>query len=140
MTLLLDTSGLYAAFNPAQAAHAACAEALQTHAGPLVLSPFVLAELDYLVLTEGGIDRELALLAEVAGGAYELAPISSGDVGQAHRIAARHRDIALGVADASIVLLGARYGSRDVLTLDQRHFRVVADASGRPFRVLPADR
>lgn len=139
MTLLLDTSGLYAALNPAQRSHAACAQVLRSHTGLLVLSPFVLAELDYLVLTEGGVDRELALLAEVAGGAYELASVSADEVGEAQQVAARHRDLALGLADASLVVLAARYQTDEVLTLDHRHFRVVAAPGGHPFRLLPAD-
>jgi len=36
--------------------------------GPLLLSPFVLAELDYLLSTRVGIDAEILLLTEVARG------------------------------------------------------------------------
>jgi hypothetical protein len=43
-----------------------------------------------------------------------------------------------GVADASIVVLAERHKTRDVLTLDQRHFRVFT-ANRKPFRILPAD-
>lgn len=139
MTLLVDTSGLYAALNPAQHAHAACAASLRAHPGVAVLSPFVLAELDYLVLTEGGVERELALLDEVAGGAYELAAMSRADVGEAEQVIARHRDLGLGVADASLVVLADRYDTHEILTLDHRHFRVVSAPDGRPFRLLPAD-
>ena len=45
----------------------------------------------------------------------------------------------LGLADASIAVLAERYACSDVLTLDQRHFRVVQGPDGRPFRLLPAD-
>jgi predicted nucleic acid-binding protein len=61
------------------------------------------------------------------------------DVGEAQHIAARHRDLALGLADASLVVLAARYHTDEVLTVDHRHFRVVAAPGGHPFRVLPAD-
>jgi predicted nucleic acid-binding protein len=37
------------------------------------------------------------------------------------------------------VVLAERYGARDILTLDERHFRALRDASGREFRILPAD-
>jgi hypothetical protein len=39
---------------------------------------------------------------------------------------------------SSFVLAG-RYGTRDILTLDERHFRTMRDPQGRPFLLLPAD-
>jgi len=52
---------------------------------------------------------------------------------------ATYRDLAVGLADASVVVLSRRHGVRDVLTLDERHFRVLRGADDRPFRLLPAD-
>jgi predicted nucleic acid-binding protein len=46
---------------------------------------------------------------------------------------------AVGLTDASLVVLAGRYATQDVLTLDERHFRALRDRKGRPFRVLPAD-
>jgi predicted nucleic acid-binding protein len=45
----------------------------------------------------------------------------------------------LGLADASIVVLALRYGCYDILTFDERHFRVILGPGGRPFRILPRD-
>jgi hypothetical protein len=42
------------------------------------------------------------------------------------------------VAHASIAVLAARHKTRDVLTLDERHFRVLT-VDGEPFRLLPGD-
>ena len=50
----------------------------------------------------------------------------------------RYADLGISLADASIVVLAARHNGRDVLTLDERHFRVLA-AGRRPFRLLPSD-
>lgn len=50
----------------------------------------------------------------------------------------RHADLGISLADASIVVLAERHDVREVLTLDERHSRVLA-AAGKPFRVLPAD-
>jgi predicted nucleic acid-binding protein len=52
---------------------------------------------------------------------------------------ARHPGLGLGLADASIVVLGERHGAREVLTLDERHFRPVRTRDRRRFRLLPAD-
>ena len=51
----------------------------------------------------------------------------------------RYEDLAISLADASIVVLARRHGANDVLTLDERHFRVLRGAGDRPFKLLPAD-
>lgn len=137
--ILLDTSGLLAALDSSQRRHAQAAAALRAARGPLLLSPFVLAELDYLLATRVGSDAALALLAEVAREAYRLEPFDAGDIATAHEIIEAFADLDVGLADASIVVLSRRYESLDVLTLDERHFRTLRGSIGRPFRILPAD-
>ncbi len=63
--MLLDTSGLLAALFPDQRQHDACAAALLAADGPLLLSPFVLAELDYLVVKLAGVSVERLLPADL---------------------------------------------------------------------------
>jgi len=136
--ILLDTSGLLAALDASQRWHAEAAASLKAAAPPRLLSPFVLAELDYLLATRVGDPPRVSMLAEVEYGAYTLEPMSSADVGQASKVIQRHSDLRISLADASIVVLAERHGVTDVLTLDQRHFRVLS-VRGNPFRVLPAD-
>jgi hypothetical protein len=137
--ILLDTSGLLAAIDASQPHHRAAAAALRANTGPRLLSPFVLAELDYLLATRVGVDAEVALLGEVAAGAYRLETFSADDVNAARSIVERYRDLDIGLADASIVVLADRYAAWDVLTLDERHFRALRGSRGRAFRILPAD-
>jgi hypothetical protein len=136
--ILVDTSGVLAAVDPRQRHHAAAAREL-TRQQRRILSPFVLAELDYLIATNAGQGVELELLGDVASGAYELAGFSAHDVAAAAIVMRRYADLELGLADASIVVLATRYECLDVLTLDQRHFRVVLGPKEKPFRLLPHD-
>ena len=137
--ILLDTSGLLSAIDASQRHHAACVEALSTASPPLLLSPFVLAELDYLLATQVNTHAELALVDEIARGAYRLEPFNAQDVAAAAEIIRRYSNLAIGLADASIVVIAQRHGVRDVLTLDERHFRALR-AGGKRLRLLPADR
>lgn len=107
--------------------------------GPLRLSPFVLAEIDYLVTTRIGAQAARRFLGDVAAGAYELVPMGSADVRAACAVLDRYPDLNVGLADASSVVIAERYGDNDILTLDQRHFRTMTRGDGRPFRLLPAD-
>jgi uncharacterized protein len=136
--ILLDTSGLLAALDASQRWHSEAAASLTAASAPLLLSPFVLAELDYLLAARVGQAARARLLQEVERGAYSLAPMSGVDIGRAREVIERHADLGISLADASIVVLASRHQVPDVLTLDQRHFRVLS-AHGRPFRVLPAD-
>jgi predicted nucleic acid-binding protein len=137
--LVLDTSGLLAALDGTQRFHAPAREALAGHEGTLLLSPFVLAELDYLLSTWVGRGAEVALLGEVGRGTYRLEPFSEDDVAEAVGVIEGYADLDLGLADASNVVLANRHGTLDVLTLDERHFRVLRGPGDRPFRLLPAD-
>ena len=137
--ILLDTSGLIAAVNPADPHHDRARPTLLSSRPPRLLSPFVLAELDYLLATRVGVVAELALLDEVANGAYVLTPFGPNDVAEARAVVDRYRDVDVGLADASLVVLARRHDVRDVLTLDERHFRVLRPGPRTRFRLLPTD-
>ncbi len=137
--ILLDTSGLLAALVADQRWHQQAREALERSGPPFVLSPFVLAELDYLLTRESGTAAELALLGEVAAGAYDLVPFLAEDISDATTVIERYRDLGIGLTDASIVTLAGRFRTESVLTLDERHFRALRSPRGKPFTILPAD-
>lgn len=138
--IVLDTSGLLSAIDSSQRLHAAAREVVENTSGPRLLSPFVLAELDYLLLTRVGPDAQLALLDEVSSGRYQLEPFSTGDVARAIETMRRYAGFGdLGLADASNIVLAERYDTLDILTLDERHFRTVTGPGDRPFRLLPMD-
>ena len=135
--IVADTSALLALFNGREPAHTSVRKVVEAEVEPLVVSPYVVAELDYLVATRLGVDAELAVLAELSGGAYHLAEMGPADVEAAAVVVGRYRDQALGVADASLVVLAERHRPRSLLTLDHRHFSVVRPASGGRFKLLP---
>ena len=136
--IVADTSGVFSALDRSQPCHAAVREIVES-GDALVLSPFVLAELDYLLATRISIAASLALLDDVRDGAYELASFTAAEVGEAARLVERHADLGIGLADASIVVIAERYDTDRVLTLDERHFRGLRPKSGSAFRLLPAD-
>jgi uncharacterized protein len=136
--ILLDTSGLLAAIDSSQNEHAETAAALRKAGAPLLLSPFVLAELDYLLATRVSARAQRALLDEVGRGAYQLEPFSANDITSATVVIRCYRELAIGLADASIVVLAERHGVLDVLTLDRRHFNSMRGPEGQRFRLHPA--
>lgn len=136
--IIADTSGLLALFNTADPDHQRVVEALEGELTPLVVSPFVIAEVDYLVTSRLGVDAELAVLEELAAPAYVLASFDEADLTQARQVIDSYRDQQIGVADASLVVLADRYQTKRVLTLDRRHFDVLRGRDGTPFEVTPS--
>jgi len=137
--MIVDTSGLLAAIDSGQRRHAGARRVLEEAQAPFVISPFVLAELDYLLATKVGRREQLALLGEVERGAYRLETFSAADVARTRRIIERYADLALGLADASNLVLCERYATHNILTLDERHFRATLGPGDKPLRLLPAD-
>ncbi len=138
--ILVDTSGLLSAIDRSQRFHSECSAVLMKAEQPFLLSPFVLAELDYLLMRHIGRHAQSALLGEIANGVYQLESFSSADIAIAKEIVDRYHDLDIGLADASVIVLALRHGVRDVLTLDQRHFRALRIDRRKHFRILPFDR
>jgi uncharacterized protein len=138
--IVLDTSGVLVLKDETHSAHPAVADLIAPGTEDLLLSPLVLAECDYMLSSRLGVDAAREFLDEVARGAYELIDLDAGDIAAAIGIIDRYRDLHIGVADASLVVIAARYQTTRLLTLDHRHFRAIAPLWGGPsFTLLPAD-
>ena len=139
--ILLDTSGIISALFPDQKHHEACVRAIREAKPPLIITPFILAEVDYMIQKFAGVETELEFLREIADRAYQLVRFEDYDVGQCLKIIEEYKDLNIGLADASIILWATRFRVRDVVTLDERHFRAIriAGQARRRLRLLPAD-
>lgn len=135
--MIVDTSVLLAFFDSKEPDHAAARIVIEGCADPLVVSPYVVAELDYLVSTRIGVAAELATIRELSGGAWELPAFGRGDLEQAASVIAKYRDQPVGLADASNVILAERYQTRTIATLDRRHFDVLRPLRGGRFSIVP---
>jgi len=135
--VIVDTGALLAFFDTDEPDHTAVSEVLGSAAEPLVVSPYVVAELDYLVASRLGVSAELAVLRELTGGAWDLPAITVEELVQARAVIERYADQDVGLADASNVILAERYRTRTIVTLDRRHFDVLRPLGGGRFTILP---
>jgi predicted nucleic acid-binding protein len=135
--VIVDTSALLAYFDRNEPAHAAVTAVIESADEPLVVSPYVVAEVDYLVLSRHGGAAEHAVLRELSSGAWDLAEMSADRLAVALEIVERYADQSIGVADASNLVLARAYRTRKVVTLDHRHFSVVRFPDGTAPEILP---
>ncbi|MDD9369891.1 MAG: PIN domain-containing protein [Acidimicrobiales bacterium] len=139
MTLLVDAGAVYAQADRDDPAHAGVAAVLRSERGELVISQIAMAEADYLVMTRLGVDAELGLLDDLAAGTFVAECLTRPELSAARDVVRRYRDLAVGLADASLVVLAARYRTRRLCTTDERCFRAMTPLQGGAFTLLPAD-
>ena len=80
----------------------------------------------------------MAVLRELASGAYTLAALDAVDVRASADVCERYADQNIGVTDASLVVLAHRHRTRSIVTLDHRHFSVMRPVDGGRFKLLPS--
>ena len=140
--IVVDTSAVLASLDEAYAEHEAITAALAAAEGPLVVSPMVVAEADYMLYTRLGAPAARQFAADVAAEAYELPEWTAGDHAAALDVINRSSDDSnyIGITDAANVVLADRYRTTRLSTLDQRHFRRLQRLWGAEyFTLLPYD-
>jgi predicted nucleic acid-binding protein len=137
--LVLDAGALYAQADRAEPGHDDVVAILRAERGALVTTQVAAAEADYLILTRLGVDAELAFLRDLTEGTFLAVGLTDDDLRAAAAVAARYRDLHLGLADASLVVAAQRFRTRRIVTFDERAFRAVRPLQGGSFTVLPAD-
>jgi len=93
----------------------------------------VLGEIFYMLEREGGVRASTTFVLDLGEGRYEL-DCEEADLQRGARIALRYDSLSLGLVDAAVIACAERRGGR-VLTLDRRHFDVVAREL--PLEILP---
>jgi predicted nucleic acid-binding protein len=139
VALVVDAGALYAQADADEPGHAAVRSILEHERETLVTTELAVAEADYLILDRLGPDVELAFLEDLAEGTFVVECLDRAQIRKARDIVARYRDLRLGLADASLVVVAERYATRRLLTFDERAFRSVAPLQGGSFTILPAD-
>ncbi|MBP8921099.1 MAG: PIN domain-containing protein [Micropruina sp.] len=143
MIVVADTSALLASFDTTEAEHARARQVMSSEL--LVISPFVLTELDHLVRRNFGFRAALAavesLTDRIADGEYRLAPVSNDDLMTAAEIRVSYASLEIDLADAVGVVVADHFRTDRIFTLDQRDFRVIKPLTTGfdHFTILPAD-
>ncbi|MFJ8762487.1 PIN domain-containing protein [Streptomyces cyaneofuscatus] len=145
LVAIADTNALYRLLDPRLTDHEAHKEGLAS-ISHLIISPFVLAELDYLITTKAGARQALVaarfIERNVATRRFEVPPVGV-HLSPAIAVAEGYVDAdggkGIGMADAMNVALAAAYRTETIFTSD-RHFRMVRPLTGhKAFRLLPDD-
>lgn len=136
MTLICDTSVVYASLVRGDRAHVRCAETLRDRDDVVIPAP-VLVEVDALGRSRRAHGVTDALLRSIEDNSVEVADLVRRDYIRARALAEQYGDLRLGFVDAAIVALAERLGQIAIATLDHRHFSVVRPVHCEAFTLVP---
>lgn len=139
MALVVDAGALYAQADAAEPGHRAVQRILLAEREPFVTTELAVAEADYLILDRLGPDAEAAFLEDLVERTYVVECLDQPGLVEARDLIERYRNLRIGLADASLVVLAKRERTRRILSFDLRAFRAIAPLQGGVFTILPAD-
>ncbi|MFI7046853.1 type II toxin-antitoxin system VapC family toxin [Streptosporangium sandarakinum] len=141
--ILCDTGPLVAAFNKADKDHSRCVRFLTRHWTRLVVPSLAVTEICHL-LTDPVRRGSPALAAEfcaaIADDELRVIEVTPHDYRRMSELLLAYASLRLQAVDACVIALAERFDLREVATLDQRDYRIVAPRhlpKGQPLTVLP---
>jgi len=135
--IVADTGAVIALVDADDVHHRALRKVFARDPERWILPWAVLPEIDYLLMNHVGTNAEEAFVFDLAKGNYRVAWGDDADLERAHEICRKHRDLRLGLVDATVMAVAERLKVSAIATLDLRHFAAVR-IKGRP-RLLPRD-
>lgn len=139
MAAVAGSGAIYGLYNRRDRHYRALRAAILQEPGAIFISAATLSEIDYLISAKLGVDAELDFVDDILSGAFTLEPFGLADLRRSRDLLEQYRTLDIGLADAAVIATAERLGTRRILTVDERHFRAVRAADGKPFTLLPAD-
>ena len=139
MALIADSGAIYGLHDRRDRHHRALRKVIELETGPILIPQAILSEIDYLLRAKLGIHAELDFIDDVIASIFTLVPFTPIDLIRSRDLIATYREMDLGLADAAVIATAERLGVNRILTVDERDFRAVRAADGKPFQLLPAD-
>lgn len=119
-----DTSALLALVNRRDRDYARVRSAAEQAGSPFIVPAATLGEVAHFIEARMTLLVLETFLADLEAGRYDL-DAGNTDFARVRRLVRRYADLPLGLVDAAVIACAERRGGR-VLTLDRRHFDVVA--------------
>lgn len=140
MALILDTGPLYAALDRRDADYKRCRGMIEETDELLVIPAPVLVEVDYWVRLRLYAGVMVALLDEIARGAFTVEELRPEDYQRIRDVCDRYADSEIGFVDAAVLAVTERLGEPKLATLDHRHFGLLRPRHVTALRLLPTGR
>lgn len=136
MQIIVETSVLYSLMNNRDKNHKLVKNYFLNNKNIYYILPStIIPELCYLINTKLGSYFEIKFLEEINQN-FNLEPIKDEDILRIIEILKKYDTLNIGYVDASIVAIAERLKINKILTLDRKHFEVVAPRGFDCFDIL----
>lgn len=135
-TAIADTGFVVALLNEADHYHRAVA-VVYLQQQTILLPQTVLAETAYLLGREAGNRTVVAFLRGLAASRFRLTELREQDIARTAEILEQYADSRIDFVDATVMAMAEHYRLTEVLTLDQRDFRLFRPSHCTSFTLLP---
>ena len=139
MALIVDTSAIVAMYDRDAARRRAVELVYRLVDGPLVIPVAMLAEVEYMLRSRLGAAASLNFLELLSNGTFDLEPLLPEDIERCRELMTKYDTLNLGLADSAVMATAERLHVQTILTLDERHFRIVRPRVFTHFVIYPAD-
>jgi len=139
VTLIVDAAPLVTLADRADPMMPEVTRVLHQEHGEIILPAPVSAEIDYLIGVRYGHVARRGFLTDLADGRFRVECLNQMEYEMILQLDRQYANLDVGLADLSVVVLARRFGTRRILTFDERHFRTLRPLDGGAFTLLPSD-
>lgn len=136
--IVADTSAIVALVDADDDYHEAVREIFEEDPSAWIIPWATLPEVDYMLGAHVGRKAQEEFLDDLADDAYQLEWGEPADLERARALHTKYKALQLGLVDGIVMAIAERLRVNAIVTLDRRHFGVVA-IKGRP-KLFPRDR
>lgn len=129
-SIVVDTGPLIAWFDPDDKHHRRADDWLKEHGAGFKRYTTLAVVTEALHLIDSA-DAAAAMLEWIAAGGLVIVAVESADLRSIATRMRRYRDTPMDFADASLLWLADKIGTRSVLTIDERGFSMIRLAGGK---------
>lgn len=134
--IIIDTGPIVALFDKDDQYHQVCVEILKGIKEPLITTWPVLTEAFYLLNFSWRVQDDLWQFIQRGG--LKVDPLEESIYFRLRELMKKYHDLPMGLADASLVLLGEEKKLSTVFTLDHKDFLIYRPKHKRRFSLLPS--
>lgn len=138
-SFLIDACFLYAVLDKDDSKHQEVVDVLSSLSDDdIVLLAPVIVETAYLLLKRIGHHAVRDFIEAIEPGCFRLECVEQSDISRISEILKKYSDAKLDFADAAITALAERLCIRQILTIDQKDFRMIVPKHCDYFEILPS--
>jgi len=137
MTVILDTSFLFALTDRSDRNHNRVLNVARNINEPMLLPSVVLTEVCYLLASRLGHPVMRQFLGNLVVSGMEIEGIAIADLERVEQILQQYADSQLDFVDAVIATIAERENITCILTLDRRDFSIIRPRHCQYFQILP---